>query len=157
MIVDLRESDVSQMNVTGYKWSMGLISLLLSMHWIPCTAPVLFLWPVWRVNQQLCCTLVSDSRDVEKNMQLGDICLKNEIFSVVHPREETVPSSVPSDFDFLFFSFSISWKKTVPQSFSPVLGKWGRKLVAICAADTVSQCNEACCTISAMRQAWEVL
>lgn len=44
----------AKLSVTGYKWSAGLIPLLLSMHWMPCTAPVFFFffWPVWRANQQ---------------------------------------------------------------------------------------------------------
>lgn len=37
------ESDLRQLNVTGYKWSIGLIPLLLSIHWISCTASVLLL------------------------------------------------------------------------------------------------------------------
>lgn len=97
-----------------------------------------------------------ETKVVERNMQLGDTCLKNETFSTVCSRRGEKPSSPVHLVTFLSFSSSISRKETVPLSCSAVVGKRERGLVAICAADTVSQCNEACCTISAMRQAWEV-
>lgn len=107
----------AKLSVTGYKWSVDLIPLLLSTHWMPCSVPVLFFFFLTCEKVEPAVVLHTCFWYLSGWEELVDTCLKNEIFLLcILERKETIPSSALGEFTFLFFSFPISWKKTVALS-----------------------------------------